>query len=303
MAQLALHFDNGATAAPSISPLLELGAYEALWLEPGATVHRLAARFRQHPEALSSDFVARDLACETAERAVTAMKNAGVGRFGVRIHGESEFPAALGEARDPVELLYFKGWWSLLESPCVAIVGTRRPSPAGLKRARALARQLAALDWTLVSGLAAGIDSAVHRAAIACGGRTVAVLGTPLTQVYPRENAALQREIAESFLVVTQVPVLRYEQQGWRERSGWFPQRNATMSALTRATVIVEAGETSGTLHQARAALQQGRRLFILESCFRVAGLTWPRRFERLGALRVRDFNDIRESLAAPHED
>jgi DNA processing protein len=303
MAQLALHFDNRTAAARSISPFLELGAYEALWLEPGATLHRLAARFRRHPDALPSEFVARDLALATAERAVAAMRDAGVGRFGVRIHGDSEFPAALGDARDPVELLYFKGWWSLVESPCVALVGSRQPSPAGLRRARTLAKQLAAADWTLVSGLAAGIDSAVHRAAIACGGRTIAVLGTPLTQAYPPENAALQDEIAESFLIVSQVPVLRHERQGWWERSGWFPHRNATMSALTAATVIVEAGETSGTLHQARAALAQGRRLFILESCFQVAGLTWPERFERLGALRVRDFDDIREGLGTPHPD
>ncbi len=303
MAQLALHFDNRTAAVRSISPFLELGAYEALWLEPGATLHRLAARFRRHPGALPSDLVAHDLALATAERVVAAMQDAGVGRFGVRIHGDSEFPAALGDARDPVELLYFKGWWSLVESPCVALVGSRQPSPAGLRRARTLAKQLAGADWTLVSGLAAGIDSAVHRAAIACGGRTIAVLGTPLTQAYPPENAALQDEIAESFLIVSQVPVLRHERQGWRERSGWFPHRNATMSALTAATVIVEAGETSGTLHQARAALAQGRRLFILESCFQVAGLTWPERFERLGALRVRGFDDIRECLGTPHPD
>jgi DNA processing protein len=306
MSQLALHFDDGLAAARSISPLLELGAYEALWLEPGATPHRIAARFRLQPDALPSDLVARELALETGERAVARMKDAGVGRFGVRIHGASEFPAVLRDARDPVELLYFKGWWSLVESPCVAVIGTRQPSPAGLRRARTLARQLVAEDWTVVSGLAEGIDTAVHRAAIGAGGRTIAVLGTPLTHVYPPENAALQLQIAESFLAVSEVPVLRYAEQGWQERRGWFPRRNATMSALAGATVIVEAGETSGTLHQARAALQQGRQLFILESCFGVPGLTWPERFERQGAVRARRFDDIRERLGTtgtPHQD
>jgi DNA processing protein len=85
------------------------------------------------------------------------------------------------------------------------------------------------------------------------------VIGTPLSRVYPKDNAELQRKIAREFLLISQVPVKRYERQDYRRNRLFFPERNITMSALTEATIIVEAGETSGTLIQARAALNQGR--------------------------------------------
>ena len=151
---------------------------------------------------------------------------------------------------------------------------------------------------TVVSGLAAGIDTAAHTAAIAePGGRTIAVIGTPLGTYYPRENRDLQDKIARDFLLITQVPILRYQQQAVPQNRLFFPERNITMSALTEATVIVEAGETSGTLTQARAALYQGRKLFILNSCFEREDLTWPARFAERGAIRVRDADDIWKAL------
>ena len=123
------------------------------------------------------------------------------------------------------------------------------------------------------------------------------MIGTPLSEVYPRENAALQRQIASEFLLISQVPVKRYERQDYRKNRLFFPERNITMSALSEATIIVEAGETSGTLIQARAALQQGRSLFILDNCFR-KGLTWPQKFADKGAVRVVDYDDIRRHLS-----
>jgi DNA processing protein len=142
------------------------------------------------------------------------------------------------------------------------------------------------------------VDTAAHETAIAAGGRTIAVIGTPLSHVYPRENAELQRKIAREFLLITQVPLRRYESQDFRRNRFFFPERNITMSALTEATIIVEAGETSGTLIQARAALQQGRKLFILDSCFRNKKLTWPQKFADKGAIRVMDYDDIRRHLS-----
>ena len=130
------------------------------------------------------------------------------------------------------------------------------------------------------------------------GGRTVAVIGTPLSHVYPKENAELRRKIADEYLLISQVPVRRYEGQDYRRNRLFFLERNITMSALTEATIIVEAGETSGTLTQARAALHQGRALFILDNCFR-NGLTWPQKFVPKGAIRVVDFDDISEHLSA----
>ncbi len=302
MTQLGLRYEDPRSPARSVSPLLELGAYEALWLDPSASYRRLAARFRAAPEALPSDFVPHERALATAERTVGALKGAGVESFGVRVHGAGEYPERLRDARDPLELLTFQGTWSLVESRCVAVVGTRKASEEGRRRTRALVERLVADDWTVVSGLAAGIDTAAHRTALESGGRTIAVLGTPLTHAYPQENAALQAEIAERFLVVSQVPVLRYAERP-TERRGYFPERNATMSALSRATVIVEASDTSGTLHQARAALEQGRPLFILESCFQVPGLRWPHRYAERGARRVRDSGDLRQALAEADPD
>ncbi|EFK6515218.1 DNA-processing protein DprA, partial [Escherichia coli] len=96
---------------------------------------------------------------------------------------------------------------------------------------------------------------------------------------------------------ISQVPFHRYLEQDYRSNRIFFPERNVTMSALTEATIIIEASETSGTLTQARAALAQGRKLFILESCFRNPSITWPARFEAQGAIRVRNYEDIRRHL------
>lgn len=175
--------------------------------------------------------------------------------------------------------LYLRGDRGLLEhGPRVSIVGSRAATPEGLKRARYLARALVQHDMIVVSGLAAGIDTAAHEAAIEAGGRTIAVLGTPLDQSYPRENAELQERIAREHVLVSQfasgVPVTPKN----------FPMRNRTMALLTDATVIVEAGEKSGTLHQGWEALRLGRQLFLMESVAHDPALSWPREMIHYGA-------------------
>ena len=294
---LSLARSEGPAHAP-ISPRLELGAYEALWLESGATFKSIAERFAKDPDALPSDFVPKSLAESTATEAMLKIKRDGVHKFGIRIHHAGDYPEKLRDARYPVELLYYRGVWEVVETRCIAVVGSRKASPEGLARASRLARELVKRNFTVVSGLATGIDSAAHGTAIEAGGRTIAVVGTPLGQVYPRENHDLQETIANRFLMISQVPVLRYARQAPPQNRLFFPERNVTMSALTEATIIVEAGETSGTLIQARAALHQGRKLFILDSCFQRADLTWPHRFEKLGAVRVRELEDIWTHLA-----
>jgi DNA processing protein len=284
-------------AARAISPLRELGAYEALWDKPETTFKTLSEKFAARPDALPSDFVPATKASEYAEFVRRRFHEAEVTRYGVRVHGAGEYPQKLRDAAHPIELLYYQGWWDLAESRSVAVVGTRQPTPDGIARARKLVKALVKDDFTIVSGLAAGIDTVAHETAIAEGGRTIAVIGTPLSHTYPKENAALQRRIANEFLLISQVPVKRYERQDYRRNRLFFPERNITMSALTEATIIVEAGETSGTLIQARAALHQGRKLFILDNCFK-RGLSWPQKFADRGAVRVVDYNDIREHLS-----
>jgi DNA processing protein len=283
----------------SISPVLEMGAYEALWLQEGATFKRIADLFKSSPGSIPSDFVEHNDSIRTAQRALDILSRGGVNQFGVRVHGAGEYPEKLRDAVHPVELLYFQGWWNLVESRSVAVVGTRKPSKQGSLRAAKLARQLVSDGFTVVSGLARGVDTEALTAAIKNKGRVIAVIGTPLSEHYPRENAALQDLIANDFLLISQVPVCRYSIQKPPQNRIFFPERNITMSALTEATVIVEAGETSGTLTQARAAIHQGRKLFILDSCFLDPRLTWPGHFERLGAIWVREYEDIKCHLAS----
>jgi DNA processing protein len=285
--------------ARAISPLRELGAYEALWEDPEASFKTISEKFRARPGAVPSDFVPARRAEECAVFVQEQFRKAHIDRYGVRVHGAGEYPTKLRDAVHPVELIYYQGWWDLVNSRSVAVVGTREPTPEGVKRTQQLVQKLVRDRFTIVSGLAAGVDTAAHETAIAEGGRTIAVIGTPLSHSYPRDNAELQRKIASEFLIISQVPVRRYEKQDYRRNRLFFPERNITMSALTEATIIVEAGETSGTLIQARAALKQGRKLFILDSCFRKKGLTWPRKFEERGGVRVVDYDDIQEHLAA----
>ena len=286
-------------AQRAISPFLELGAYEWLWNVQSASFKSIAGLFSKKVGAVPSDFVDRSCASSYANDVHARLKDAGIKSYGVRVHGAGDYPARLRVADNPVELLYFQGWWELVNSPrSVAVVGTRKPSPDGLARTRKLVRSLLQDDFTIVSGLAAGVDTAAHVAAIEFGGRTIAILGTPLSKSYPSSNVNLQRKIAEHHLLISQVPVKRYSNQNNPTSNNFFfPERNITMSALTDATIIVEAGETSGTLVQARHALKQGRKVFILESNFRNPELKWPHTFERRGAIRVTDYNDIRQHL------
>ncbi len=286
----------------AISPYREMGAYEILWSDPRATFKSLSKRFAQHPDNVPSDFVPREDAISCAASVRQQFAAASIARFGVCVHGTSEYPERLRDAAHPIELLYYQGWWDLVASRSVAVVGTRKPSRDAVLRTRRLVRELVNDDFTVVSGLAAGIDHAAHQTAIEGNGRTIAVIGTPLSHVYPKQHAALQSQIAERFLLVSPVPVRRYESQDYRLNRLFFPERNVLMSALTEATIIVEAGETSGTLIQAKAALQQGRKLFILDSCFRDPRLTWPARLAAKGATRVAEYDDIRRGLSgSPH--
>lgn len=286
-------------AERAISPFVELGAYESLWDEQSASFKSLAELFAKRADSVPSDFVERSRAYAYANDVHNRLREAGIEDYGVRINGAGDYPNRLRIADYPIELIYFQGWWELVNSPrSVAVVGTRKPSDDGVTRTRKLVKSLLKDDFTIVSGLASGIDTAAHMAAIDFGGRTIAVLGTPLSKSYPASNTKLQQEIAKNHLLLSQVPVKRYyNQKNPTLNNFFFPERNITMSALTDATIIVEAGETSGTLVQARHALKQGRKVFILENNFRNRELKWPHTFVERGAYRVTEYEDIRRQL------
>jgi DNA processing protein len=285
---------------PIIQPIdasLEVGAYEVLWSEQDASFKSLAEKFAGAPGARPSDLVPESEARKVSERVLAKLRERVETRFDVRVNGEVDYPERLRDATHPVELLYFQGAWELITTRGVAVVGTRKPTQEGVKRTQQMVQRLVEDEFTIVSGLAEGVDTAAHTTAIDAGGQTIAVIGTPLGHVYPKVNAALQDRIARDFLLISQVPIERYEAQTYRVNRFFFPERNKTMAALTEATIIIEAGETSGTLVQAREALKQKRKLFILNSCFERSDLNWPRRFEAEGAIRVRDYADIRREL------
>jgi DNA processing protein len=159
----------------------------------------------------------------------------------------------------------------------VSIVGSRKASPEGISRAKTLAKTIVSRGGIVVSGLAEGIDTAAHTGAINAGGQTVAVIGTPLDQTYPKANAELQEKIATEHLLISQFPI------GYPSMPKNFVLRNRTMALISDATVIVEASEKSGTIHQGWEAIRLGRPLFVMESLLN-KNLKWVNEFLDYGA-------------------
>jgi DNA processing protein len=162
---------------------------------------------------------------------------------------------------------------SLIDRPRVAIVGARKASIEGRRRAAQLARDCARAGVVVISGLAQGIDHAAHTAAIEHGGKTIAVVGTPLDKVYPTKHAALQQCIYRDHLLLSPFT--------WGDRfvPSNFPERNRIMARLAMATVIIEASDTSGSLHQAAESVDVGHPVFIAAGMLENPKLSWPRRF------------------------
>jgi DNA processing protein len=175
----------------------------------------------------------------------------------------------------------------------VAVVGTRKASDLGVSRAGRMARLLAERRVTVISGLARGIDTAAHTAALDAGARTVAVIGTGICKYYPAENRELTDRIAESGAVVSQfwpdAPPATYT----------FPRRNVTMSGIAQGTVVIEASSTSGAKMQARLALEHGKKVFLLQSL--TEQHEWARKYaKRRGAYVVNEVDDVIRALLPP---
>lgn len=176
--------------------------------------------------------------------------------------------------------LFLAGDSTLLRSPCVAIVGTRQVSREGAARARRLAREVVGNGVVVMSGLAKGVDTEALTEALEQGGRVVAVIGTPLDKAYPAENAQLQERIYREHLLISPF------KEGSVVQKRFFPHRNKVMAALSDATVIIEAADTSGTLHQASECRHLGRWLFVAKSLRDDPKVTWPRSFEKYEKMR-----------------
>lgn len=183
-------------------------------------------------------------------------------RAGIRMVSvlDPEYPSNLRMIHQHPPVLFIRGTADERDATSVAVVGTRHPTERGIDQARQLATGLAASGVPVISGLAAGIDSAAHTAALAAGGRTVAVIGTGIDRAYPPQNVSLQEEIAAKGLLVSQfLP-------GSSPTKSSFPMRNAVMSGYALATVVIEAADRSGSRMQARLALRHGRHVFLMRS-------------------------------------
>lgn len=292
------------TLVNSIEPLKEIMAYEALWNRDKSSFKTLSELFKNSPGKKPSDH-ATDLEIQMMADEISKLlwKEGSKYKPNLLINNSIDYPSKLKDAQEPVEVLYYSGNLDYLFTNSIAVVGSRKPSEYGIRRAQKLTKLLVKDGFTIVSGLATGIDTVAHKTALESKGKTIAVIGTPLNEFYPKENRSLQEYIAKHHLLVSQVPYYRYSKQSFRGNRLFFPQRNKTMSAITDATVIIEASDTSGTLIQAKAALYQKRKLFILESCFQNKNITWPERFLKQGAIRVKEYEDIIKHLRPSSND
>lgn len=206
---------------------------------------------------------------------------------GMRLHTvlDPGYPENLRAVHDRPPFVFVSGRLTSADRRAIAVVGARVASEHGVWAAREIAEHLVDRGYTVVSGLAAGIDGAAHTAALARGGRTLAVIGTGLRRSYPPQHADLQRRIASECAVISQF----WPDAPPSRRS--FPMRNAVMSGLSLATIVVEASLTSGSRIQARLALEHGRPVFLLES---LLGHEWARQFARRpGAHVIRSPEEI----------
>ncbi|HVF22394.1 MAG TPA: DNA-processing protein DprA [Pyrinomonadaceae bacterium] len=242
---------------PGIGPraaakLLErFGSAEAVFSATRTELEQL----RLAPEAIDT-IIGRKLRF-TAEAEIAAVRKLG---GDVLLLDDGVYPSSLREIYDPPIVLYVKGAWSeCLDQPCIGVVGSRRCSTYGQNSALMLARDLAQRGITVVSGFARGIDAAAHRGALEAGGRTVAVLGTGIDELYPRDHKKLAEEIlAQGGALVSQFPL------GTPPASENFPYRNRIISGLSLGVVVVEAAENSGSLITARLAMEQNREVFAV---------------------------------------
>ncbi len=227
-----------------------------------------------------------DAAAEIAEQEIAAWEQQGMRFLAVL---DADYPAQLLTVHQRPPFLMTRGAPSAADARGVAVVGTRKATDRGLRQARQLAAELADAGVPVVSGLAAGIDTAALTGALSAGGRAVAVIGTGLGRSYPKENAGLQQRIGEAGLVLSQflpdAPPTKTT----------FPMRNAVMSGYSAATVVVEAPDRSGARMQARLALEHGRRVFLLDT---LLANDWARDYARRpNTVVVRDVSDVIQHL------
>ena len=214
-------------------------------------------------------------------------------KYKIRVvtHNSFDYPPRLKEIYDYPPVLYIRGILTSEDEIAIAVVGTRRASIYGRQVTEEIVADLARNKITIISGLAKGIDSIAHRAALEAGGRTIAVSGCGLDMVYPSEHVTLARQIMEHGALISEFPL------GTRPKAEHFPQRNRIMSGMSLGVLIVEAGETSGALLTAQWALEQNREVFAVPGSIFSPVSKGTNRLIQEGAKLVRHYSDILEEL------
>lgn len=206
---------------------------------------------------------------------------------------EDGYPPALREIHDPPFLLYMKGRLTPADAAAIGVVGSRRMTHYGQDQARKLSFQLARAGFCIISGLARGIDTAAHEAALAAEGRTIAVLGSGIGNLYPPENAELANRIAENGAVLSEFPVLYVPDKQS------FPLRNRIVAGMSQGLLVVEAPARSGSLITANQALEQGRTVFAVPGPIDRPTSEGCHRLIRQGATLVCNAQDIVDDLSS----
>lgn len=241
--------------------------------------------------ARAAQFVADGRARAVAEQEIARVAEAG-GFFLTR--EDAAYPARLLQIYDPPAVLWVRGERDLLERPGIAVVGTRHPSPYGVGMAEMLSRDLANRHMTILSGMARGVDTAAHKGALDVGGRTVAVWGTGIDVVYPKENKSLaERIVTSGGTIVSEYPL------GTFPAPQNFPLRNRILSGMSVGVLVIEAGEYSGTRITARCAMEQNRDVYAVPGNVTSKNAWGPNTLIKQGAKLTATWEDIWEDLSS----
>ncbi len=216
------------------------------------------------------------------------LEKAGVSAF---TWNDDGYPSLLKQIPDPPPVLYVKGKIEPEDQRSIALVGTRRATPYGREAAETLASDLTRSGITVVSGLARGIDTVAHRAALNANGRTLAVLASGVDYIYPRENKQLAQQITENGALISEHPL------GVRPDPRQFPRRNRLMSGMTLGTLVIEAGKGSGAIWTVRHALEQDRDVFCIPGSIFSPASFGPNQLIQEGAKLVMDYQDILQEM------
>lgn len=291
-AWIRLSLEPGLGAAQARTLLAAIGLPQDIYALPSAMLTKhipadLARQLKGQPQPETQDQITRTLQWLAQPRCH------------ILTLADPEYPRALLDTYDPPLLLYAHGNLSLLSNPCLGIVGARSATAGGLDNARAFARHLAGQGWSIISGLALGIDAAAHDGALLAGikgGSTIAVLGTGIDIVYPARHRELAHRIADQGLLLSELPL------GTRALPYQFPKRNRLVAGLSQGILVVEAARQSGSLITARLAAELGREVFAIPGSIHSPLARGCHALIRQGAKLVESAEDIHEELRPPSQ-